>query len=104
MAKLTGGAEHGGCTVSGRILNAGGAASVMDVVLRPARGAFYRGVWYPDEETTVRVGPDGCWSATLVPSRFVGPYVVRIGRARFEMQVPEAESALFGAIATPSAR
>lgn len=101
MPKEMGAHEHAGCLVSGRILDASGHGAVKSFTVKPEHGAMVGGVWYPAHEASIAVGPDGKWSATLLPSSAVGRYLVRIDRQRFRLIVPDAASAAFGAIAEP---
>lgn len=98
MAQVTAG-KHRGCVVSGKVMNAVGQGTLKSLTVRPERGAMIGEVWYPPHEATVTVDPQGNWSAELVPSAFVGSYLVRIDRQRFRMVVPQEAAASFGAIA-----
>lgn len=91
--------EHPGCKVRGRVLSAANGPAVTCLTVRPARSAQVNGVIYNPVVSQITVGPDGRWSAVLMPSSLVGPYRVTIGREAYSMIVPDDAEASFDEIA-----
>lgn len=88
------------CVVRGQWLQANGQPDTRSFIIQPMHGGWANGAWYGATEIIVRPAADGSWSATLLPSTVLGPYVVIRRGKRFRLVVPERPTGEFAAAAT----
>jgi hypothetical protein len=96
--------EHKGCRVVGYVRD-GAGRGVTAIAVRPERGAWYHNAYYATARVEIPVAADGKFEAVLVPSQYVGKYVVDLGpgqrrgqRVTVEIYVPNSTDAIFDRI------